>query len=45
MCVLKVFIDLLGSQKADKLRGRLVRRMISEGMESVKGIGIWKELE
>ena len=24
------------------LRGRLVRRMISEGMESVKGIGIWR---
>ena len=27
------------------LRGRLVRRMISEGMESVKGIGMCKELE
>ena len=29
----------------DFIRGCLVRRMISDGMESVKRIGIWKELE
>ena len=26
------------------LREHLVRRMISEGIESIKGIGIWKDL-